>query len=305
MTPGARLTLILCAIFLYIPIVALVVFSFDASGLMAFPLGEMTFRWYFDLARNSEMQEGLLVSFLVAQPVAVLATCLGLCAALGLTANDLRYRAGLGVLLIVPFLVPKAVLAMAQTMLLSRFGVPRGLFNLIGAEALITLPFALVILFSVLARLDPRLEEAARDLGATPMQAFWRITLPRLRSGLIVSYSLCVIFSLADLTLSTYLAGSTQPLSVIVASAFKTKLSPDLNALQVVMLALTAAIAGATAIGRRQLGNARSRAATADTRKRNAADTAKTGEDTSLSELDPARFRRFRRASLVQKGSDV
>ena len=85
------------------------------------------------------------------------------------------------------------------------------------------------------------------------MQAFWRITLPRLRSGIVVSYSLGVILSLADLTLSTYLAGSYQPLSVIVASAFKTKLSPDLNALQVVMLAVTAVIAALGGIVRRRL----------------------------------------------------
>ena len=242
---GRSSALIAIGVFLYLPLAVLVVFSFNRSPVMAFPLSGFTFEWYQALLGHKTFLTGFLTSLLVAQPVGILATLLGLAAALALTAPQLRWRLALVVLLLVPFLTPKSVLSIAQVMVMSRLGLERGAIALTLAQTLMAIPFATAIVSGAAIRLDPRLEEAARDLGATAWQSFRRVVLPQLRPALGAAYSIGVILSLADLAISMFLAGRVQPLSLIVASQFRRELSPDLNAMQVVVLALTALLVAA------------------------------------------------------------
>ena len=244
--------LLAAVIFLYLPIAILTVFSFNASRLMAFPLSGFTLDWYRSLAGNTNFQNGFVTSFLVAQPVGILGAGLGLTAAMALTAAGRHVRIALAALLLVPFLVPKTVLSIAQTMVLSRLGLGRGATTLILAQVIVVIPFTTAIIASVLIRLDPRLAEAARDLGASPWVCFRRITFPQIKPAVMAAYSMGVILSLADLTIGLYLAGRTQPLSLIVASQFRRELSPDLNAMQVAVLVLTALIVVLTEVYERR-----------------------------------------------------
>jgi spermidine/putrescine transport system permease protein len=226
--------------FLYLPVAVLVVFSFNASEVMAFPLSGFTWHWYGVLASNDNFWNGFVTSLLIAQPVGLLGTLIALATALALAdRRPLRGRMALIGLLLIPFLVPKSVLSIAQAMIMSRVGIPRGATVLILAQTLMVLPFTTALIASVLVRLDPRLEEAARDLGALPWQAFRRVTLPQLKAAIGAAYSVAVILSLSDLAISMFLSGRTQPLSLIVASQFRRELTPDLNAMQVVVLAVT------------------------------------------------------------------
>ena len=248
MTRRAAIVLAVTAAFLYLPIAILAVFSFNASRLMAFPLSGFTLEWYGSLAANTKFQNGFVTSFLVAQPVGLLGAAFGLGGALALVSAGRAVRLGLAGLLLVPFLVPKTVLSIAQSMVLARFGLDRGAATLVAAEVIVAVPFTTAIIASVLSRLDPRLEEAARDLGATPWMCFRRVTFPQIRPAVSAAYSVGVILSLADLTIGLYLAGRTQPLSLIVASEFRRELSPDLNAMQVSVLGLTALIVVVTEV---------------------------------------------------------
>ena len=114
------------------------------------------------------------------------------------------------------------------------------------------LPFMVLASWVSAEMVDRRLIEAARDLGASPWQAFLRVLLPQIRPALTGAYSVGVILSLADLTIAMFLAGRTQPLSLMVASEFRRELRPDLNAMQVVVLALTAALVGISELYRRR-----------------------------------------------------
>jgi spermidine/putrescine transport system permease protein len=248
MNASRNAILIAVGVFLYLPIAILAVFSFNASPLMAFPLSGFTWDWYRHLADNREFQAGFVTSFLIAQPVGVMSAGLGLMAALALTSSRLRWRLGFIALLLVPFLAPRTVLSIAQAMMISRLGLDRGPVVLIIAQTIVIIPFTAALLSSVLMRLDARLEEAARDLGATPWESFRLVVLPQIQSTLVAAYSIGVILSLGDLTIATFLSGRVQPLSLIVASQFLRQLSPDLNAIQVVMLALTAVIVAITEI---------------------------------------------------------
>ncbi|BBE70917.1 ABC transporter permease [Oharaeibacter diazotrophicus] len=260
-------TLVVATTFLYLPIVVLAVFSFNDSDLMAFPLSGFTLKWYGELAGNDAFHAGFVTSTLVAQPVGLIGMAVGLAAALALTAPGLKWRLGFAALVLLPFLVPKSVLSIAQAMVMSRVGLERGAVALVLAQALVVVPFTTVMIASVLVRIDPRLDEAARDLGATPWQSFRLVMLPQLKGALAGAYSVGVILSLADLTIAMFLAGRTQPLSLMVASEFRRELRPDLNAMQVAVLALTVAIVAASELYRRRRGRRRAapaaRAATA------------------------------------------
>ncbi len=242
MNRSVAITLSIAVAFFYLPIVVLCLFSFNRSALMAFPLDGFTLDWYRELAGNAAFLNGFVTSFLVSQPVGVISALIGLLAALSINALTPRLRLFFVALLVLPFLVPKTVLSIAQAMLLSWAGLGRGAPALIAAQVLVAIPFTTTIIAAVLIRLDPRLEEAARDLGATPWQSFSRVTLPQIRGAVGAAYSIGVILSLADLTISMFLAGRTQPLSLIVASEFRRQLKPDLNAMQVVVLCVTAFI---------------------------------------------------------------
>lgn len=234
--------LLAATFFLYLPIAVMIVFSFNQSELMAFPLSGFTLKWYGDLFASRNILTGLLTSVLLAQPIAILATVLGLMAALALSALPRILAAAFGIMLLVPFLIPKGVLAIAQIMLMSRIPIDRGTIPLIISQVSVILPFTTLVLVSVVVRLDKSLEEAARDLGANAWQAFRKVVVPQLKTALSAAYSIGVILSVSDLTLSMFLAGRTQPLSIIVASAFRTRLSPNLNAMQVLILLATIAI---------------------------------------------------------------
>ncbi|MCJ8509450.1 ABC transporter permease [Rhizobium lemnae] len=242
MNSFSRSTLLLAVSFFYLPIVVLAIFSFNASSLMAFPLSGFTLEWYQALADNGAFHDAFITSFLVSQPVGILSALIGLAAALALASPALRWRTGFIVLIVLPFLVPKTVLSIAQAMLLSWTGLGRNAVTLIVAQTLVAIPFTTTIIAAVVIRLDRRLEEAARDLGATPWQSFRKVTLPQIKGAIGAAYSIGVILSLADLTISMFLAGRTQPLSLVVASQFRRELKPDLNAMQVVVLCLTAII---------------------------------------------------------------
>ena len=251
MSRFAAVTLTLATVFLYLPIVVLAVFSFNDSDLMAFPLTGFSLRWYAELAGNAAFHRGFITSFLVAQPVGLIGMSLGLMAALALTSRHLKFRIGFAALILVPFLVPKSVLSITQAMIMSRIHLARGAVALILAQSLVVIPFTTALISAVLIRVDPRLDEADRDLGATPWQSFRLVQLPQLKSALAGAFSIGVILSLADLTISMFLAGRTQPLSLMVASEFRHDLRPDLNAMQVSVLALTAVIVALSELYRR------------------------------------------------------
>ncbi len=236
--------LLAAALGLYLPIAVLVLFSFNDSEVMALPLRGFTLRWYAELRANAPLLEGLLTSFRVAIPVGALAAGLGLATALGLRDARPRSRAAVLVLLLALFLVPKSVLATGQAIALQLAGLPRGFWALLLAQTTAFLPFTTLLLGAALLRLDRRLEEAARDLGAGPFATFRMVTLPLLAPAIAAAFSAAMILSLADATLARQLAGPIQPLSLVVASAFQRELRPDLNAMQAVLLAATFLVLG-------------------------------------------------------------
>jgi spermidine/putrescine transport system permease protein len=239
-----RIVLALGVVYLYLPIAVLFLFAFHDAQVMAFPFQGPTLRWFGALAANQPYIDGLITSLAIAVPVGVLSATLGLMGALALQAavraRSAAWVIGFAVLLMVPFLAPKAVLGVAQAMVIAQAGLDRGPVLLALSQTLVILPFTTALLASVLLAIDPKLEEAARDLGASAWVRFRFVLFPLLRGVYVAAVSIGMILSLADVTLAQFLSGRAQTLSMVVASRFLREMQPDINAVQVILLSLTA-----------------------------------------------------------------
>ncbi|WP_405796588.1 ABC transporter permease [Streptomyces sp. NBC_01506] len=225
--------------FLYIPIVAVVVLSFNDSEVTYKWAGFST-RWYGTLADNTDLLAALRVSAEVALVSATLATVCGLLSAMGMARLANRWKAVFSGGLFLPLIIPEIVLGVAMLSVFGTMGVDLGMTTLVLGHLVVTLPYASLIVLGAYNALDGSLGEAATDLGCNPWQAFRRVTLPLLRQPLLAAWLLCFTISFGNIVMSTFTNGigsTTLPLRVY--SMLKGGLTPEINALGTLLVLFT------------------------------------------------------------------
>lgn len=242
--PGFAAWTWLFYVFLYAPIVILVVFSFNANR-SATVWTEFSLDWYARAFANKSIQQAAANSLIVAFSATAVATLLALLMALALVRGR-RFRGAdfCHVALLSPLMIPEIVTAVATLVFFSAVGIRLGLFNVFIAHTVFCLPFAFLPIWARLSGMDETLECAARDLYANAWQAFWRVTLPLAAPGIISGAMLAFIISLDDfvITLMVADAGSTT-LPVYIYGMVRMGTSPEINAVSTVLLAASAALA--------------------------------------------------------------
>ena len=235
-----KVPLIIVFVFLYLPIVTLVILSFNASKL-PFVWGGFSFRWYADLATNDAIKEGLLNTLLVAVGTTILATILGTLLAVGLsrfTRSTLLEAYSL-----TPAIVPDLALAIGLLVLFSAVGIALGLYTVLLAHVVFCMAFVAAIVTARLGQTDPALEEASRDLGAGPVTTFLRITVPTLAPAIIGGALLSFTLSLDEFVIAFFTDGpSTPTLPIVIYSMVRFGVTPVVNALGALLLAVSIAI---------------------------------------------------------------
>lgn len=233
-------------VFLYLPIVALVVYSFNDSPLPNVWRG-FTLRWYVQLAGDRELLAGLWLSLRIALLTACGAVVLGTLAAFALV----KYRRFAGRTLFsgmvnAPLVMPEVVVGLSLLLMLvsvqRSLGFPeRGLVTIWIGHLLVGVAYATVVVQARLQDLNPQLEEAAMDLGARPAQVFWLVTLPMIAQSLASAWLLTFTISLDDVVLSAFLSGpgsTTMPL--VIFSRARLGLNPSVNAVATITVAVVA-----------------------------------------------------------------
>jgi len=231
-------------IFLYLPIAVLIVYSFNAAKLATAWQG-FSLDWYRLLARDHALAVALWNSLLIAAASTIIATALGVGAAIGLERLPQRRRAWMEAALLAPLVMPEVMMGVSLLLLFVMSKVPLGLLTVTIGHAAFNLPLVLVVVRARLRKLDPHLEEAARDLGATPWQAFRRVTLPLLQPAIAGAALLAFTVSLDDFLVTFFTAGpgaTTLPLRAY--SMIKTGISPEINALSAVLVIVSMALVG-------------------------------------------------------------
>ena len=228
---------------LYAPIAVTVLFSFNA------PRGRFNLQWQgFTLdnwrhpLRDAALSQAFLTSLGLALAAALLATLLGGLMALALSRHRLRGRGWIELLLVLPLTNPEIVLGVALLNLFVASGLERGPLTLLLSHSLFCLSYAALTLKARLAGFAWQLEQAALDLGARPLAAFRRVTLPLLAPGLLAAALLSFALSFDDYVVSLFSAGEVVTLPLYIAGAFQREISPQIQVLSSLVLLVSAAL---------------------------------------------------------------
>jgi putrescine transport system permease protein len=244
--------------FLYLPIVALVVYSFNQSPLPTV-WGGFTLQWFVKLAHDTEVLDGLWLSLRIAFFTACSAVVLGTLAALALV----KYKRFGGRTLMVgminaPLVMPEVIVGLSLLLMLVSMqrwlGFPeRGMVTIWMGHLLVGLAYATVVIQARLQGLNPSLEEAALNLGARPMQVFFLVTLPMIAQSLASAFLLTFTLSLDDVVLSAFLSGpGSTTLPLVIFSRARLGVDPSVNAVATVVIAVVAlaVVGGSYALAR-------------------------------------------------------
>ena len=241
------MALILGFAFLYIPIVSLVVFSFNKSKLVTV-WGGFSTKWYGELLGNQQVLDAAWLSLKVATLSATVAVILGTMAGVALGRfGPFRSRTLLSGLTTAPLVMPEVITGLSLLLLFvtmeQLIGWPagRGMTTIVIAHITLTMAYVTVIVQSRLTQLDESLEEAAMDLGARPSKVFFLITLPIIFPALMSGWLLAFTLSLDDLVITSFVAGpGSSTLPMVIFSKVRLGVSPDINALATILVTIVA-----------------------------------------------------------------
>lgn len=232
-----RCNAVLVYLFLYLPIALLVLYSFSGSRYSSV-WGGFSLKWYARLFENDNLLQALRITLTLAISATLIATVLGTMAALGLKRLPPRWRRILETFFYLPIVVPDIVLAIALLMFFVLIaGIQLGLTTMVLAHVVFCCCYVAAVVSARLRGFDERLEEAARDLGATSWQVFWRIKLPLIWPGILGGALLSLALSLDEFVISFFVTGpgaSTLPIEIF--SMVKRGVTPEINALASLML---------------------------------------------------------------------
>jgi len=227
--------------FLYLPMVILVIFSFNASKLVTVWAGFST-RWYGELLGNEAFLDAAWVTLQVAVISSTIATVLGTMAALVLVrAGRFAGRTLFSGMIYAPLVMPEVITGLSLLLLFIGIGLDRGVFTIILAHTTFSMCYVSVVVSSRLVSFDRSLEEAALDLGCTAAEAFRLVTLPIIAPAVISGWLLAFTLSLDDLVIASFTAGpSSTTLPIKIWSSIRLGVSPEINALSTILIAIVA-----------------------------------------------------------------
>ena len=232
-----RLPLIVTLVFLYVPIVVLVIMSFNASKL-PFVWGGFSLEWYGALFQNADIRQGLTNTLLVAFGATFFATILGTLTAIGIARY---FRSSLlEAFSLAPAILPDIVLGIGLLVFYTLVGIGLGLHSVLLAHVVFGMAFVAAVVTARLSQTDPSLEEASRDLGASAIVTFFRITLPSLAPAIIAGALLVFTLSLDEFVIAFFTDGpSTPTLPIVIYSMVRFGVTPDINALATLLMVVS------------------------------------------------------------------
>lgn len=241
--------------FLYIPMVILVIYSFNESKLVTVWAGFST-KWYGELLQNDAFLNAAWVTVKVAVASSTLATILGTMAAYVMVRGG-RFmgRTLFSGMIYAPLVMPEVITGLSLLLLFIGIGLDRGVFTIILAHTTFSMCYVSVVVSSRLVTFDRSVEEAALDLGCTPTEAFRLVTLPIIAPAVVSGWLLAFTLSLDDLVIASFTAGpAATTLPIKIFSAVRLGVSPEINALSTIMIAIVATGVIATSlVSKRQL----------------------------------------------------
>ena len=229
----------LFVVFMLTPLLLVVLFAFTSRGLTNFPIEHLSLMWWVEMVQSRGFGSAFANSLIVGGTVGLVSAVLGTMGAIGFARLPPR-RAGIAMgIICLPLMMPPLVLAVALLTFYVSLDVKLGLHTVILAHLLFTQPFVILVVYARMVAFDYRVVDSARDLGATPLQAFFSVTLPIIRPTVIGAALIASALSLDDFIITFFNIGSGNTLPTFIWGMIRTALKPTVNAIGTLLLALT------------------------------------------------------------------
>ena len=228
--------------FLYLPILVLIVYSFNGAGVGGFPPRNLTLDWYRQLAHDTALWDSVLNSMLVALAAMAISIGLGLPAALALDRVNFAGKALFRRLVLLPLILPGIITGLSLLMLVVLIGLKLSLFTIILGHGTALISVATTEIFAGLQKADRAQEEASLDLGANYWQTFWGVTLPNLKLPIIGAALLIFTLSMDEIAVSFFLIGRDNTLPLEIWSRLRRGMTPEINAISTIIFLFSLAL---------------------------------------------------------------
>jgi len=228
-------------VFIYLPVIVLILYSFNRDGVGGFPPRHLTLAWYRQLFADAPLWDAVLNSLKVAAGSVALSLTLGLLAALALDRASFPGKALFRRLVLLPLILPGIITGLSLLMFLVFVGAQLSLFTVFLGHGTALISVATTELFAGLQKLDRAQEEASLDLGATPWQTFWRVTVPNLKLSLIAGL-LIFTLSMDEIAVTFFLTGRDNTLPLEIWGRLRRGITPEINAVSALILAVSVAL---------------------------------------------------------------
>jgi len=223
--------------FIYLPIIVLIVYSFNRDGVGGFPPRHLTFDWYRQLFGDAAIWTSVLNSLIVAAGSVALSLTLGLLAALALDRASFPGKSLFRRLVLLPLILPGIITGLSLLMFAVYMHAHLSLLTVFLGHGTALISVATTELFAGLQKMDRTQEEASLDLGATPLQTFWRVTLPNLKLSLIAAGLLIFTLSMDEIAVTFFLIGRDNTLPLEIWGRLRRGITPEINAISTLIFA--------------------------------------------------------------------
>jgi spermidine/putrescine transport system permease protein len=228
--------------FIYLPIAVLILYSFNRDGVGGFPPRHFTLDWYRQLFGDAAIWDSVINSLLVAAASVALSLTLGLLAALALDRASFPGKALFRRLVLLPLILPGIITGLSLLMFAVFAGMQLSLLTVFLGHGTALISVAITELFAGLQKLDRAQEEASLDLGATPWQTFWRVTLPNLKLSLVAAALLIFTLSMDEIAVTFFLIGRDNTLPLEIWGRLRRGITPEINAISTLIFAASVAL---------------------------------------------------------------
>ncbi len=223
-------------LFLFAPILIIILFSFNESARLSFPITGFSLHWYVEVLNSSVFKSAVKNTLIVGTATSLIAVIIGTLASLGLTRYRFRLRGVLSSLMMVPISLPALFLGITLLAYFAVLKVRLSLLTVIVGHLIYTLPYFVLVANARLERFDIVLEEAARDLGATAWQTFWRVTFPIIAPSVIGAGLVVFALSFDEFLITFFVIGSQSTLPMVIWSMMRRTIDPRINAISTMLV---------------------------------------------------------------------
>ena len=237
--PVLQVYSVLALLFLFLPVMMLVILSFNSNTTGVFPLKGFTLDWYYQALQNKILWPALRNSIVVALGTALVSALLGTPVAFGLIRFNFPFKNALRWILTIPMSLPTLLIGIALLSFFALTSIPRSLLTVIIGHVVYCVPYMVLVVTARLAEFDFTVEEAAQDLGATPLQTFWQITFPLIRPTIVGAMLLIFAQSFDMFVISFFNIGAQSTLPMVIWSMMRIGINPSLNALGTMIMGLS------------------------------------------------------------------